>query len=108
MGIVQGSEAPRLPSPPPSPPTAPPLELVCPAPASQADTFDQWRLRLRQDLENISNDDTDSEMGGRGDHEETEEVVPRECKKCILLLYFYRYGFVGSLLRKRRQSCFSS
>ena len=100
-----------MPSPPPSPPTAPPLELVCPALASQADTFDQWRLRLQQDLENISNDDTDSEMGGRGDHGETEEEeVPRECKSCILLLcfVFYRYGFVGSLLRKRRQSCFSS
>jgi len=73
----QGSEAPRLPSPPPSPPTAPPLELVCPALASQADTFDQWRLRLQQDLENISNDDTDSEMGGRGDHGETEEEEVR-------------------------------
>ena len=59
---------PDLPSPPPSPtpPSAPPIETFgSPSPpgASEgiADTFDQWKIKLQQDLENISNDDSSSD-----------------------------------------------
>jgi len=53
---------PDLPSPPPTPPTAPPLEFFgATGNTNSADTFDQWKVRLKRDLENISNDDSSSE-----------------------------------------------
>ena len=59
---------PDLPSPPPSPtpPSAPPIETFGPpsppgASEGIADTFDQWKIKLQQDLENISNDDSSSD-----------------------------------------------
>eukprot|EP00090_Calanus_glacialis_P006188 TRINITY_DN14856_c0_g1_i1.p1 TRINITY_DN14856_c0_g1~~TRINITY_DN14856_c0_g1_i1.p1 ORF type:complete len:604 (+),score=165.54 TRINITY_DN14856_c0_g1_i1:579-2390(+) len=53
---------PDLPSPPPTPPSAPPLEFFgATANTNSADTFDQWKIKLQRDLENISNDDSSSE-----------------------------------------------
>ena len=67
---------PDLPSPPPPPtppPTAPPMEQFGDSSphgaAGVADTFDQWKLKLHQDLENISNDDSSS---NKSDKEEME------------------------------------
>ena len=67
---------PDLPSPPPSPkppPTAPPIEEFgrrSPDGAGGvADTFDQWKLKLHQDLENISNDDSSSDKSNMGENE---------------------------------------
>ena len=56
---------PDLPSPPPTPPTAPPLEFFgATGNTNSADTFDQWKVRLKRDLENISNDDSSSDKTG--------------------------------------------
>ena len=59
---------PDLPSPPPSPtpPSAPPMETFGSnspdgAGSCVADTFDQWKIKLQKDLENISNDDSSSD-----------------------------------------------
>ena len=81
----QGNNPDLLPSPPPTPPSAPPLEMFgsqSPAGAEGGgggggclDTFDQWKIKLQKDLENISNDSSStggggSEAGGRGEGEE--------------------------------------
>ena len=81
----QGNNPDLLPSPPPTPPSAPPLELFggsqsplgAEAGGGCLDTFDQWKIKLQKDLENISNDSSstgggDSEAGGP---KETEEEV---------------------------------
>ena len=69
---------PDLPSPPPTPPSAPPLEFFGASSAStnSADTFDQWKIKLQQDLENISNDDSESEKTSiiTGDGGESKDV----------------------------------
>ena len=61
---------PDLPSPPPSPtsPSAPPLEQYESSASAlesggMADTFDRWKIKLQNDLENISNDDSASDKG---------------------------------------------
>ena len=83
----QGNNPDLLPSPPPTPPSAPPLELF----GSQSplgaegggggggggggclDTFDQWKIKLQQDLENISNDSSSTGGGGSEAARQEEE-----------------------------------
>lgn len=84
----QGSAPPELPSPPPTPPSAPPIEFFGEegavggaeggAEGGMVDTFDQWRIKLQRDLENISNDDSESVSGSsRGEQEQVGEVTLR-------------------------------
>ena len=61
---------PDLPSPPPSPtpPSAPPIEQFGESASvleagGVVDTFDRWKIKLQNDLENISNDDSASDKG---------------------------------------------
>ena len=63
------TESPELPSPPPTPPSAPPIEFFGDetsdgsegAAGGAVNTFEQWRIKLQRDLENISNDDSESD-----------------------------------------------
>lgn len=64
------TESPELPSPPPTPPSAPPIEFFGDDPSDGSEegavggvvnTFEQWRIKLQRDLENISNDDSESD-----------------------------------------------
>jgi len=65
----------ELPTPPPTPPSAPTLNMMAGRMdtfdlAGRLNTFDQWRVRLQRDLENISNDDVSSE----NNNDEEDEV----------------------------------
>merc|ERR1719447_1574124 len=83
---------PPLPSPPPTPPTAPALQLLEDVPYMDdslpyaGSTFDRWKIRLKKDLEMVSNDDlsndyfteedsTEVNIGWKSFEEERQELL---------------------------------
>ena len=67
----------ELPSPPPTPPSAPPIEFFgARGPEGTLGTLEQWRVKLQRDLEEVSNDDSDSTEPSATEGE-VEEVTLR-------------------------------